>query len=130
LGTRRPIPSFLVPLLFLFVGDRLDLLGRTLLTYPSKAKPMRQWTKTAKDPARMSPKKAKSRKERAAEAVKDLVDASTVARSLLTLLADRSSTGRLRKVPVQRPRLMSMVPNIFPTSGNVHSSFSSFIKGS
>ena len=41
-------------------------------------KPKRKRTKTAKDPAHKSPKKAKSRKERAAEAVKDLVDASTV----------------------------------------------------
>ena len=37
----------------------------------------RNLTKTAKDPARNSPKKPKSRKERAAEAVKNLVDAST-----------------------------------------------------
>ena len=52
----------------------------------------------------MSPKKAKSRKERAAEAVKDLVDASNSSTfSVDSLLADRSSTGRLRKVPVQRP---------------------------
>ena len=57
--------------------------------------------KAAKDPARMSPKKAKSRKERAAEAVKDLVDASNSSTfSVDSLLADRSSTGRLRKVPV------------------------------
>ena len=56
------------------------------------------------DPARMSPKKAKSRKERAAEAVKDFVDASNSSTfSVDSLLADRSSTGRLRKVPVQRP---------------------------
>ena len=60
--------------------------------------------KAAKDPARMSPKKANSRKEGAPEAVKDLVDASNSSTfSVDSLLADRSSTGRLRKVPVQRP---------------------------
>ena len=49
-------------------------------------------------------KKAKSRKERAAEAVKDLVDASSSSTSTVdSLLADRSSRGRLRKVPVKRP---------------------------
>jgi hypothetical protein len=49
----------------------------------------------------LSPKKAKSRKERAAEAVKDLVDASSSSMSTVdSLLADRSSRG---KVPVQRP---------------------------
>ncbi len=43
-------------------------------------------------PARKSPKKAKSRKERAAEAVKRFLSSA----------------------------LMSMLPNIFPTSGDVH----------
>ena len=50
-----------------------------------------------------TPKKAKSRKERAAEEVKDLVDASSSTSTVDSLLADRSSRGRLRKAPVQRP---------------------------
>jgi hypothetical protein len=70
----------------------------------SRKKPKRKLTKTAMDPAHKSPKKPKSRKERAAEAVKDLVDVSSSSMSNVdSLLADRSSRGRLRKVSVQRP---------------------------
>ncbi len=78
-------------------------------------KPKRKLTKTAKDPAHKSPKKAKSRKERAAEAVKDLVDASSSSMSTVdSLLADRSSRGRLRKVPVQRrSRIFSQLPVMY-----------------
>ena len=77
-------------------------------------KPKRKLTKTAKDPARKSPKKAKSRKERAAEAVKDLVDASSSSMSTVdSLLADRSSRGRLRKVPVQRPDEYGQLPVMY-----------------
>ena len=67
----------------------------------------------------MSPKKAKSRKERVAEAVKDLVDASNSSTfSVDSLLADRSRRGDFARF--LSSALMSMVPNIFPTSGDVH----------
>jgi hypothetical protein len=81
----------------------LTIGTQTEAALPPK-KPKQKLTKTAKDPARKSPKKAKSRKERAAEAVKNLVDASSSIMSTVdSLLADRSSRGRFRKVPVQRP---------------------------
>ena len=63
----------------------------------------------------MSPKNAKSRKERAAEAVKDLVDA----RPLLTLCSP-AGAAEADFARFLSSALMSMVPNIFPTSGDVH----------